>query len=189
MVGGTEDEHCDKVFVYAQVHSPGFLFKYIYIIYRYNNQTFQRFGKRFKQNLKFVIRNWNPDLIIDRDRELYLTTWSLLSIFPSMKCPSAAFQICTHSGYISCALCSSAQGTHSWIASKFTHGMYFGWEDQTSPFLRAEGDLVLTLLCPYSERGKHPSWKRCPFCLSDINKNNKIRNGLQLLCLGDHRDT
>lgn len=26
MVGSTEDEHCDEVFAYLQLHSPGFLF-------------------------------------------------------------------------------------------------------------------------------------------------------------------
>lgn len=26
MVGSTEDEHCEKVFAYVQVHSPSFLF-------------------------------------------------------------------------------------------------------------------------------------------------------------------
>lgn len=106
-----------------------------------------------------------------------------------MKCTTAAFQICTCSGYISCALCSSAQGTHSWIASKFTRGMYFGWEEQTSPFLRAEGcfGLLDSSLPIFWETKESPSGKRCSFCLSDINKNNKIRNGLQLLCLGASR--
>lgn len=78
-----------------------------------------------------------------------------------------------------------------WIASKFTHDMYFGWEEQTSPFLRAEGwfSLLDFSLPLFWGRTESPSGKRCPFCLSNINKNNKIRNGLQLLCLRASRAT
>lgn len=101
-----------------------------------------------------------------------------------MNCSTAAFQICTSSGCTSCALHCSAQGTHSWIAYKFTHDMYLGWEDQTSSFLRTEGWLSLDSSLPlFWKRKESASGKRCPFCLSKINRNNKIRNGLQLLCL------
>lgn len=108
-----------------------------------------------------------------------------------MKCTTAASQGCTCSGSTSCALSSSAQGTHVVKLPPSLLMTCFGWEDQTSPFLRAEGwfSLLDSSLPLFWERKENLSGKRCLFCLSNINKTNKLGGGLQLLCLGASRGT
>lgn len=51
MVGSTEGEHC--VFSYLQLHSPGFLFIYIWPTDAVNT-IFRVLEKHFKQNLSFT---------------------------------------------------------------------------------------------------------------------------------------
>lgn len=67
MVGSAEDQHCAEVFAYVQIQA--------FYLYVYNLRVQK---PHFSEALgKLCIRTCTPALIIYRDRELYLTIWSL----------------------------------------------------------------------------------------------------------------